>query len=219
MKPSCDVVIFKSVCTSMKNGIVSFRFSMGKKCCFCEKTSWASTGAIFKLTDEAKLAMGLSKSQWDSYTYCCEDHYSEQDVASGGERKRLRMGAVPVKFKAPISFTLEHTYSIHTKVGVLSNSIFYFIYQSRESRLSSRVNKQVVPTPASGPYPLFCFSYYSCSCSLSTYYGPISAPPAAFCSLLLLLLHLSHTHYSTSSSPSGRGVFSRRESPGGQSDQ
>ena len=89
---------------------------MGRKCCFCEKTSWASATVIFKLSDEAKLKMGLVKSQWDSYSFCCEDHFSAEDIASGGERKRLKMGAVPVKFEAPIKSNLEHSYGANKKV-------------------------------------------------------------------------------------------------------
>ena len=89
---------------------------MGRKCCFCEKTSWASATVIFKLSDEAKLKMGLVKSQWDSCSFCCEDHFSAEDIASGGERKRLKMGAVPVKFEAPIKSNLEHSYGANKKV-------------------------------------------------------------------------------------------------------
>ena len=88
---------------------------MGKKCSFCKHASWNSGISIFLLKNETKEKLGLPKTRWDSYTHCCENHYSDSDIVKVGGRKSVKPGSVPLMFEAPIHST-DHSYGLDPEV-------------------------------------------------------------------------------------------------------
>ena len=40
--------------------------------------------------------MGFSKAECSKYTHCCSDHYRDEDIKQGQQKKTLRKGSMPI---------------------------------------------------------------------------------------------------------------------------